>query len=112
MIAKLKMLKEVLRQMQCAMADGHADSESAGEDAMDSLSEKGEDKVAEASKMKDGIPGGGGSVENEDDDFASEKKEYMKSGGKKLPMGGKGVKAIMMSVAAKKPPMGKKSKYG
>lgn len=106
MIAKLKMLKEVLRQMQCAMADGHADSESAGKEAMESIGEP-EGKVAEASEEHDGIPGGG----PEDDELATEKKTFMKHG-KKLPSGGKGVKAIMMSVAAKKPPMGKKSKYG
>ena len=101
MIAKLKMLKEVLRQMQCAMAEGNGDSESAGHEAMESLGGGVKETKIAADKEEYG---------GEDESYDEEKKDFMKRG-KKLPMGGKGVRAVMMNISSAKKPEGKK-KYG
>lgn len=100
---KLKMLKEVLRQMQCAMAEGDGDSAEAGEEAMEHLADVGEEKKVAAEADEDDV------------DLDTEKKEFMRHG-KKLPSGGKGSGRIMARAAvpssgSKKPEM-KKMKYG
>ena len=98
---KLKMLKEVLRQMQCAMADGEGDSETAGKEAMEDLGGGLEETKVAADKEEYG---------GEDEDYGDEKKDFMKRG-KKLPSGGKGSAMIMAKMMMKKPE-GKKLKYG
>ena len=95
MHAKLKMLKEMLRQMQCAMAEGKGDDEAAGGEAMEAIADAGEEKKI---------------ASTDDDDLDTEKKNFMKRG-KPLPPSGKGSALVMMKMAAKKPEM-KKQKYG
>lgn len=64
---KHKMLKEVLRQMQCAMSEGEGDSEDVAKDAMAGLSGK------EAGHLAESNEDGGGAEDGED--FADEKKD-------------------------------------
>ncbi len=101
---KLKMLKEVLRQMQCAMAEGDGDSESAGKEAMEHLADAGEGEKKVAAEEEEDAPSLG-------EGFDDEKKTFMRRG-KRLPAGGKGSGVVMAKMMVSKKPEGKKAKYG
>lgn len=107
---KLKLLKNLQRQMHCLMAKGLGDDEDSGEDAMESVADGAEEgkslekKVAEATEeATDGMP----------DELAKERKSFFKRSGKLSP---KKSAMIVMKVGKSSPPGGKfdkmSRKYG
>ena len=94
--AKLKMLQELLSQMQGLMAEGQGDDASAGQETMEGLEEGADEAVAAA----DEEPSVSESA-SDDEDLDAERKAYFQRSGKLSPK-----KATMMMGAARpKAPM-------
>lgn len=113
MIARLQALKEALKQMQCAMADGHGDSEKAGREAMANLGDKADIGGAENKMEEDSESPAERKLEADAGpmgDLAEMKKRDFKGKGKN-PMAGHKATKIMVAAISKKMP-GKKMKYG
>lgn len=89
--AKLKMLKNLQRQMHCLMAEGHGDDEDAGKEAVAKVgadADEGED-VADKLSDEDGDEG------EDSEDLAAERKSFFKRTGKITPK--KGTMVVMVA---------------
>jgi hypothetical protein len=90
--AKLKMLKNLQKQMHCLMAEGHGDDEDAGKEAVAKVADAADDGEDVADKLsdEDGDEGKG-----DDDDLAAQRKSFFKRTGKITPK--KGTMVVMVA---------------
>lgn len=98
--AKLKMLKNLQKQMNCLMAEGHGDDEDAGKEAVAKVADAADESEDVADKLadEDGDKG-------DADELAEAKKSFFKRSGKLTPK--KGTMVVMVAGKSAPPASGK-----